>query len=288
MWAAALNTNSCAPYLAAQDSFYRPLTKEQMVQAHANNYDFDHPDSLDLDLLTETLRKLKGGERVDIPVYDFGTHSRLSEIVPMYGASVVVFEGLFAFATPELRDLIDLKVFVDEDPDIRFARRMKRDLAERGRDLHGVIAQWKKFVKPSFETHIKPTMKHADLVIPRGTSNTVAMDMLIKEVRKQLERRGLNIRREVCTEPHPHPPSLSPSRVPPLLFIIHHISPTTQYMNPPRARRPTANTRACAVAHNADWSRAPLVSPHRPKVEAAAGTLDDTLQPEHAARRLCI
>ena len=186
----------CTP-LIRQDSFYKNLTPEQMELAHNNNYDFDHPDALDLELLATTLRNLKSGERVDIPVYDFSTHSRLAEIVPMYGASVVVVEGLFIFTEPALRALIDLKVFVDEDPDTRLARRVKRDITVRGRDLQGVLKQWGRFVKPSFETHIKPTMKHADLVIPRGVSNTVAMDLLTKEVKKQLDRRGLDIRRQV-------------------------------------------------------------------------------------------
>eukprot|EP00040_Diaphanoeca_grandis_P014642 m.74408 g.74408 ORF g.74408 m.74408 type:complete len:500 (-) comp24658_c0_seq2:127-1626(-) len=180
--------------LLSQDSFYRVLTPEQITQANNSDFDFDHPDSIDMELMVDTLRRLKKEEQVDIPIYDFSKHCRSDEKVSMYGASVIIVEGLFVLQHPALRELLDLKIFVVEDADVRLARRLKRDINERGRDIQGVLKQYNRFVKPSFDTHIEPTKTHADLVIPRGGDNTVAMHLLINEVKAQLKERALGVR----------------------------------------------------------------------------------------------
>lgn len=188
--------------LLSMDSFYKVLDEQQLELAHSNNFNFDHPDAFDLDLIAVTLEKLKQGHKVDVPIYDFTTHARKAQTITMYGANVIIFEGILSFATQRLRDLMDLKIFVDEDADVRLARRLRRDIRERGRDLAGAMAQYDRFVKPAFEQHIQPTMQYADLVVPRGASNTVAMDLIIRHVRNQLAQRGLTLRAELCTLVH--------------------------------------------------------------------------------------
>ncbi|XP_060107209.1 uridine-cytidine kinase-like 1 isoform X1 [Heteronotia binoei] len=177
--------------LLSMDSFYKVLNKEQQQQAACNEYNFDHPDAFDFDLLISVLRKLKEGKSVKVPVYDFTTHSRRKEWKTVYGANVIVFEGILSFANKELLQLLDMKVFVDTDSDIRLVRRLKRDIMERGRDVVGVIKQYSKFVKPAFEQYIEPTMQAADIVVPRGGENFVALDLIVQHVHSQLEKRKL-------------------------------------------------------------------------------------------------
>ncbi|OXB67850.1 UNVERIFIED_CONTAM: hypothetical protein H355_007529 [Colinus virginianus] len=137
--------------LLSMDSFYKVLTKQQQEQAASNDFNFDHPDAFDFDLIIATLKKLKQGKSVKIPIYDFTTHSRKKEWKTLYGANVIIFEGIMAFADKELLKLLDLKIFVDTDSDIRLVRRLRRDISERGRDIEGVIKQYNKFVKPAFD-----------------------------------------------------------------------------------------------------------------------------------------
>ncbi|XP_028581208.2 uridine-cytidine kinase-like 1 isoform X1 [Podarcis muralis] len=173
------------------DSFYKVLNKDHQQLAACNEYNFDHPDAFDFDLLISVLRKLKEGKSVKVPVYDFTTHSRSKEWKTIYGANVIVFEGILAFANKELLQLLDMKVFVDTDSDIRLVRRLKRDIMERGREVAGVIKQYSKFVKPAFEQYIEPTMQAADIVVPRGGENFVALDLIVQHVHSQLEKRKL-------------------------------------------------------------------------------------------------
>ncbi|MCJ8750102.1 hypothetical protein PDJAM_G00194860 [Pangasius djambal] len=154
--------------LLSMDSFYKVLSKEEQELAARNEYNFDHPDAFDFELLITVLRKLKKGKSIKVPVYDFTTHSRRKEWKTVYGANVVIFEGILAFANKELLKLLDMKVFVDTDSDIRLVRRLKRDISARGRDITGVIKQYNKFVKPAFEQYIEPTVQVADIVVPRG------------------------------------------------------------------------------------------------------------------------
>ncbi|XP_020570241.1 uridine-cytidine kinase-like 1 isoform X1 [Oryzias latipes] len=177
--------------LLSMDSFYRVLNKEEQELAAKNEYNFDHPDAFDFELLISVLRKLKKGKSVKVPVYDFTSHCRRKEWKTVYGANVVIFEGILAFANKELLKLLDMKVFVDTDSDIRLIRRLKRDISQRGRDVSGIIKQYNKFVKPAFEQYIEPTVQVADIVVPRGGENFVALDLIVQHVHSQLEKRKL-------------------------------------------------------------------------------------------------
>ncbi|NWI68778.1 UCKL1 protein, partial [Todus mexicanus] len=174
--------------LLSMDSFYKVLDESQQALAARSDYNFDHPDAFDFELLVSVLRKLKKGKSVKVPVYDFTTHSRRREWKTVYGANVIVFEGILAFANKELLKLLDMKVFVDTDSDIRLVRRLQRDIMERGRDIVGVIKQYHKFVKPAFEQYIEPTVQVADIVVPRGGENFVALDLIVQHVHSQLEK----------------------------------------------------------------------------------------------------
>uniref|UniRef100_A0A3B4DCI8 Uridine-cytidine kinase n=1 Tax=Pygocentrus nattereri TaxID=42514 RepID=A0A3B4DCI8_PYGNA len=177
--------------LLSMDSFYKVLSNEEQELAAKNEYNFDHPDAFDFELLVNVLRKLKKGKSVKVPVYDFTSHCRRKEWKTVYGANVVIFEGILAFANKELLKLLDMKVFVDTDSDIRLVRRLKRDISERGRDIGGVIKQYNKFVKPAFEQYIEPTVQVADIVVPRGGENFVALDLIVQHVHSQLEKVSL-------------------------------------------------------------------------------------------------
>ncbi|CAG8482903.1 1545_t:CDS:10 [Ambispora gerdemannii] len=192
------NLNAPWVVLLSMDSFYKPLTPEQKTAAYNNDYNFDHPNSFDYNLLLETLQNLKEGRRVEIPLYDFVTHSRLPATATIYGANVIIFEGIFALYDKQIMDLMELKIFVDTDPDIRLARRLKRDISERGRDLHGVLQQYARFVKPSYDDFIHPTLKNADVIIPRGLENIVAIDLITKHIQRQLHERRLSFRWELA------------------------------------------------------------------------------------------
>uniref|UniRef100_A0A7M5UYR2 Uridine kinase n=2 Tax=Clytia hemisphaerica TaxID=252671 RepID=A0A7M5UYR2_9CNID len=181
------------------DSFYKVLTPEQHEQAERAEYNFDHADAFDWALACKTLRKLKEGKNAKIPIYDFSTHSRLEKEKTVYGANVVIFEGIMTFADPELLKLFDIKVFVDTDSDIRLARRLRRDISERGRDITSVLKQYDKFVKPMFEKFIAPSMKDADIVVPWEGTNNVAIDLIVKHISNQLEKRGFNFRSELIS-----------------------------------------------------------------------------------------
>uniref|UniRef100_A0A3Q2XZ74 Uridine-cytidine kinase n=1 Tax=Hippocampus comes TaxID=109280 RepID=A0A3Q2XZ74_HIPCM len=198
--------------LLSMDSFYKVLTKEEQELAANNEYNFDHPDAFDFELLVNVLRKLKKGKSIKVPVYDFTSHSRRKEWKTVYGANVVIFEGILAFANKELLKLLDMKVFVDTDSDIRLTRRLKRDVSQRGRDIGGIIKQYNKFVKPAFEQYIEPTVQLADIVVPRGGDNFVALDLIVQHVHSQLEKKMDVIFRSALASAHqgqPLPDTLS-------------------------------------------------------------------------------
>lgn len=179
--------------LISQDSFYRPLTEEEKERANDADYNFDHPDAFDWDLLHQTIEALRNqnkmGKPIGIPVYDFVTHSRLEETRVIYGADVIIMEGILAFYPADLRELFDLKIFVDADADTRLARRVVRDINHRGRDVMGVIRQYEKFVKPAFDEYINPTKKYADVIIPRGADNLVAVELIVGHIKSELAKR---------------------------------------------------------------------------------------------------
>ncbi|KAG2736143.1 hypothetical protein G9P44_000233 [Scheffersomyces stipitis] len=172
--------------LLSFDNFYNPLNEEERKQAFNNNFDFDTPASLDLDLLVKTVKSLKSGEKTQIPVYSFQHHNRTNKSTTIYGANVIIIEGIYALYDQRLLDLMDLKIYVDTDLDICLSRRLTRDILYRGRDLAGAIKQWETFVKPNAVKHVNPTMNNADLVIPRGLDNSIAINLMIKHIQIQL------------------------------------------------------------------------------------------------------
>nr|XP_044603764.1 uridine-cytidine kinase-like 1 isoform X1 [Equus asinus] len=217
--------------LLSMDSFYKlllpqVLTKQQQEQAAHNNFNFDHPDAFDFDLIVSTLKKLKQGKSVKVPIYDFTTHSRKKDWKTLYGANVIIFEGIMAFADKTLLELLDMKIFVDTDSDIRLVRRLRRDISERGRDIEGVIKQYNKFVKPAFDQYIQPTMRVADIVVPRGSGNTVAIDLIVQHVHSQLEERKLRWDMAALASAHqchPLPRTLSVLKSTPQVRGMHTI-----------------------------------------------------------------
>ncbi|KAF9386989.1 Uridine-cytidine kinase-like 1 [Podila verticillata] len=181
--------------LLSMDSFYKDLTPEEDEIARRNDWDFDSPNSYDYDLLLETITKLKQGRTVNVPIYDFETHKRLpNKHNTVYGANVIIFEGIFGLYDKKVLDMMDLKVFVDTDTDICLARRIKRDVAERGFDVAGVLTLYQRFVKPSYDNYVYPTKRNADVVIPRGLENLVAIDLLTKHIQRQLQERKMQSR----------------------------------------------------------------------------------------------
>uniref|UniRef100_A0A4W5NGF2 uridine/cytidine kinase n=1 Tax=Hucho hucho TaxID=62062 RepID=A0A4W5NGF2_9TELE len=164
--------------LLSMDSFYKVMTPEEQTLAASNDYNFDHPGALDFELLVATVQWLKQGTSVMIPVYDFTTHGRQKDWMSktVYGASVVIFKGIIntvLYCCSVCLQLLDMKIFVDTDSDIRLVRRLRRDITERGRDIEGVIKQYNKFVKPAY---IEPYIRLADIVVPR-----------VQHVHKQME-----------------------------------------------------------------------------------------------------
>ncbi|KAF6015558.1 hypothetical protein HII12_000717 [Brettanomyces bruxellensis] len=177
--------------LLSLDNFYKPLTREQSKKAFNNEYDLDKPNALDLDLVYKCIKALKDGKKAEIPVYSFAKHARTGETFTIYGANVIIIEGLYTLYSEDMLKLMDCKVYVDTDLDICYSRRLLRDTEERGRDLEGIIKQWDLFVKPNSIRYVKPTMQSADIIIRRGSDNKVAMDLLLEHIKKQLESKSV-------------------------------------------------------------------------------------------------
>eukprot|EP00898_Chlorokybus_atmophyticus_P008298 jgi/Chlat1/846/Chrsp104S01186 len=172
--------------LISQDSFYRGLTTVELERAAQGEYNFDHPDAFDHLAMLQTLSELRTGQQVDIPIYDFVTHQRSAQVRKLNPGDVVILEGILVFHDPKVRDILNMKVFVDTDADVRLARRITRDTLHRGRSVESVIEQYSKFVKPAFDTWIAPTKKYADVIIPRGGDNMVAIDLIVQHIRTKL------------------------------------------------------------------------------------------------------
>ncbi|KAK9880414.1 hypothetical protein WA026_010292 [Henosepilachna vigintioctopunctata] len=167
----------------SQDSFYRDLTQAEITKAEKGQFNFDHPDAFNEIYMKETLLDILAGKIVKIPTYDYKNHTlRKDEIITIYPADVVLFEGILVFYFPEVRNLFHMKLFVDTDSDTRLARRVPRDINERGRDLEQVLNQYTNFVKPAFEEFCSPTKKFADVIIPRGADNVVAIDLIVLHI----------------------------------------------------------------------------------------------------------
>lgn len=167
-----------------QDLYYRNLKDMPLDYRHVAN--FDHPDGIDNALLANHLKKLNAGEPVELPIYDFRTHSRLPDTTPIEAKPIVIVEGILIFAEPRLLEQMDIKVFVDTPDDIRFIRRLKRDIAERGRTLDSVIEQYVATVRPMHMQFVEPSKRFADVIIPEGGHNLVSIDLISGKIREKL------------------------------------------------------------------------------------------------------
>ncbi|CAN1321683.1 Uridine/cytidine kinase UKL1, chloroplastic [Linum perenne] len=171
--------------LVNQDSFYRGLTPEELERVH--EYNFDHPDAFDTEQLLDCVETLKRGLPYQVPIYDFKTHQRCSDSFRQVNASdVIILEGILVFHDQRVRNLMNMKIFVDTDADVRLARRIRRDTVERGRDINSVLEQYAKFVKPAFDDFVLPSKKYADVIIPRGGDNHVAIDLIVQHIQTKL------------------------------------------------------------------------------------------------------
>ncbi|KAK3413117.1 hypothetical protein EUGRSUZ_I01725 [Eucalyptus grandis] len=175
--------------LVNQDSFYHSLSDEKLQKVH--EYNFDHPDAFNTELLLSCMEKLKLGQEVSIPSYDFKSHKSTEAACKVNPSDVIILEGILVLHDPRVRDLMNMKIFVDTDSDIRLARRIQRDTIERGRDIQDVLDQYDRFVKPSFDEFILPSKKFADIIIPRGGDNDVAIDLIVQHIHTKLGQHDL-------------------------------------------------------------------------------------------------
>lgn len=175
---------ACIPH----DAYYKDLRHLTLEERQSLN--FDHPDALETSLMIEHLTLLRNGYPAEIPVYDFTRHARTDETIHVEPAPIVLVEGILIFAEPALRRLFDVKLFIDTDADIRLIRRLQRDMQERGRTFESVIAQYMTTVRPMHQEFVEPSKRYADVIIPEGGFNEVAIEMVAARIRGLLEERG--------------------------------------------------------------------------------------------------
>ncbi|MCW5875889.1 MAG: uridine kinase [Anaerolineales bacterium] len=166
------------------DSYYKDLSALPPVQRAAVN--FDHPNSLETEMMVEHVSLLRNGQPVDVPSYDFTTHTRNKETQRLEPRPIILVEGILLFTDPQMRELCDLKLFVDTDADIRFIRRLHRDIQERGRTTESVIQQYQATVRPMHLEFVEPSKRYADLIIPEGGYNEVAMDVFMARIQAKV------------------------------------------------------------------------------------------------------
>lgn len=169
------------------DAYYRELphlSKQERAQIN-----FDHPDALETELMVQQVKQLLAGSPIELPVYDFTTHTRTRETIHVEPAPIILVEGILIFSEPALRDLMDIRVYVDTDADLRFIRRLERDITERGRTVDSVIAQYLTTVRPMHLEFVEPSKRHADVIIPEGGFNQVAMTMIGARLKELLQER---------------------------------------------------------------------------------------------------
>lgn len=168
----------------SEDAYYKELTHLTIEERAQTN--FDHPDSLDHALMIQHLKMLRQGKTVQVPLYNFSTHARMPETREIGQHSIIVLEGILLFVDPALRDMMDIKIFVDTSPDICLLRRIKRDIQDRGRSLNSVLDQYEKTVRPMYLQFVEPSKRNADIIIPRGGQNRIAIDMIKAKMREIL------------------------------------------------------------------------------------------------------
>lgn len=169
----------------SHDNYYKRHDELTFEERAALNY--DEPEALDTSLMVYQLDQLRHGMSIECPVYDFSLHNRSNDTIRVTPKRVIIVEGIMIFVDPELRNLMDIKIFVDTDADVRLCRRIKRDVSKRGRSLDSVLEQYQATVKPMHEKYVEPSKKHANLVVPEGGKNQVALDMIIGRIRRHLE-----------------------------------------------------------------------------------------------------
>ena len=166
------------------DNYYKRL--DELTYEERCKVNYDHPDSFETDLMVEDLKRLATGETIYCPVYDYTIHNRSNDFVEVRPTKVVIVEGILIFEHKALRDLMDIKIFVDTDADVRILRRILRDVKERGRSLESVISQYLTTVKPMHEQFVQPSRQYADIVVPEGGHNLVALDMIVERIRSHI------------------------------------------------------------------------------------------------------
>ena len=169
----------------SHDNYYKRHDDMTYEERCALNY--DEPASLETDLMTRHLEALRRGEAIDCPVYDFTVHNRSDETIRITPSQVIIVEGILIFADEALRELMDIRIFVDTDADVRLCRRIKRDVNKRGRSLESVLLQYQQTVKPMHDQYVEPSKKYANLVVPEGGKNLVALDMIMGRIQRHLE-----------------------------------------------------------------------------------------------------
>ena len=174
--------------LIQHDAYYKNLADLPVARRAMQN--FDHPDALDNDLLIAHLRQLKATQTIEIPVYDFTSHTRTEQTQLVGPNPVILVEGILIFADKALRELMDVKIYVDTDPDIRFIRRLQRDIAERERTMESVIRQYLATVRPMHQEFVEPSKRYADVIIPEGGFNQVAIEMIAARIQALLGKAG--------------------------------------------------------------------------------------------------
>ncbi|MED1418765.1 MULTISPECIES: uridine kinase [Bacillus] len=172
-----------------QDSYYKDQSDVPFEERLKTNY--DHPLAFDNDLLIEHLKKLLNYEPIEKPVYDYTIHTRSNETIHVEPKNVIILEGILVLEDERLRNLMDIKLFVDTDPDLRFIRRLTRDIKERGRTLESVVEQYIQVVRPMHNQFIEPTKRYADIIIPEGGQNHVAIDLMVTKIQTILEQKSI-------------------------------------------------------------------------------------------------
>jgi len=167
-----------------QDSYYKDLSNIPVGERGQLN--FDHPDAVDLDMMIEHVRRLRDSQAVECPVYDFTCHARKPEMLRIEPKPVIIVEGILIYTSEEMRRLMDIKIFVDTDADLRFLRRLTRDIKERGRSVESVIQQYLATVRPMHLQFVEPSKRYADLIIPEGGFNPVGVDLVIQKLKSML------------------------------------------------------------------------------------------------------
>jgi uridine kinase len=169
------------------DSYYKDYS--DLPQREREKLNFDHPDAIDWNLLLDDVRDLLAGEPIEQPVYDFTTHGRKDEAVEVVPTPALLVEGIHTLVHPALRELLDIRIFVDTDPDIRFIRRLRRDMLDRDRTMDTVVNQYLETVRPMYMDHVEPSRRHADIIVPEATAqNQLGIDLLVEALAQRIER----------------------------------------------------------------------------------------------------